>query len=258
MVDYRTHEEVMASRNQVEHKLDMMKFMTIGAGCLMAMPLTSGLIATGLFAAGMYGVAKAAQKHFHVEQTYNVFMALHREKDIQSTEYKQLAKIAKQFEKIEDMSFSEAHALGEKVKELREAKNYRTYQEFAINDSHKKHSGRVLKFAALGAGCMIAAPFTPVLTSVGLVVAGTASLVLSLKHKFFAKHNGELLTALTKQENIHSEEYQKLSNIADEYKKVGIENLSMANIMDRVSAIRDIIKGNNNGNDVSKRNRSTI
>ncbi len=253
-MNYRTHEEVMASNNQVEHKLDMMKFMGIGAGCLMAMPFATGLVATGLFAVGMYGIAKTAQKHFHVEQTYSAFMALHREKDIQSPVYQELSKIAKQFEKIEDMSFAQAQALGEKVKELTESKKFRTNEEFSVANKYEHHNNRVLKFAALGAGCLVAAPFTPVLATVALATAGTASLVLSLKHKLLKQHNGGLLTALTNQKDVSSPEYQKLASIEQEDNKVGLQNLSIGSIMDRVNNIREIIKGN----DVIKVNKNRM
>jgi hypothetical protein len=237
-MEHKTHEEYISCEAQVKHKIKMMEFTGLALGCLVAAPFVPVLATVGLLGVGSYALFKGAKESVYADNTHKLFMALHNEKNIASPEYKELSRISKDFSNIENLSIDQIKNHGDKVDELTKAKEYRTYEEFLAFDRQIKHKTGVLKFATLGIGCLMAAPFAGPVLTMGLVGAGILALGKGLEKTFYAESTHELSWAMHKQMNTNSSDYKELSEISKDFKD--IENLSINGIRARTAKIKAI------------------
>lgn len=237
-MDYRTHEEAIICEKQVKHKINMMEFTGIALGCLITAPFVPALATAGLLGVGVYTLIKGAKESVYADNTHKLFMALNKEKDITSSNYKELSKISKEFNNIENLSVEKIKEHSDKIDELSESKQYRSHGEFLALNREYKHRTGTLKFITLGLGCLMAAPFTAPLVTMGLVGVGIVALGKGIEKTFYAESNHNLSSAMHQQININSPEYKELSDIAQDFKN--IENLSISDIRTRTARINTI------------------
>lgn len=238
MVNHRTHEEAVTCEEQVKRKIKLTEFTTIALGCLITAPFVPAIATAGLLGVGVYHLVKGAKESVYADNTHKLFMALHKEKDITSPEYKELSKISKEFANIEKLSMDKIHEYGDRIDELSESKNYRSYGEFIALKREVKHRTGTLKFVTLGIGCLMAAPFAGPLLTMGLVGAGIMALGKGAEKTYYAESTNDLALAMHQQNDINSPAYKELSDIANDFKH--IDKLSLGEIKDRNSRIKSI------------------
>jgi hypothetical protein len=237
-MDHRTHEEYIICEEQVKHKIKMMQFTGLALGCLVAAPFVPALATAGLLGVGSYALFQGAKESVYANNTHKSFMSLHNSKNINSSDYKELSTIAKDFTKIENLTINKIKEHSDKIDELTKAKEYRTYEEFLVFNHQVKHKIGFLKFAGLGIGCLMSAPFTGPLLTMGLVGSGIFALGKGLEKIFYAEITDKLALAMHNEMNVNSTDYKELSNIARDFKD--IENLTLKGIKERTAIIKAI------------------
>jgi hypothetical protein len=237
-MEHRTHEEYIICEEQIKHKIKMIEFTGLALGCLVSAPFFPALATTGLLGIGAYTLFKGAKESVYASNTHKLFMSLHNSKNIASSDYKELTKIAKDFSNIENLNMNKIKEHSEKIDELTEAKEYRTYEEFLAFDRQLKHKTNIFKFASLGLGCFMATPFAGPILTMGLVGAGILALGKGLEKTIYANSTHDLSWAMHNEMNVNSKDYKELSNIAKDFKD--IEKLTLKDIKERNARIKAI------------------
>lgn len=237
-MEYKTHEEYLSCATQIKHKIRLSEFTMISVGCLISAPFVPALATVGFLGLGFYTLVKGAKESVYAENTHKLYMALNNEKNITSPEYKELSKISKEFSDIEKISMDKINEYGDRIDELSEAKNYRSYGEFIALKREVKHRTGTLKFVTLGIGCIMAAPFTAPFLTIGLAGIGIMALGKGVEKTIYAESIRGLASAMHQESNINSRAYKELSDIANDFKD--IDKFSYGEIKERTSRIKTI------------------